>query len=319
MDSILRVLRVKGKRFLLLSFITIFTLSFLSACSDNGPDDDGENNASTNGSQTNVSQSAANPSTDNTQTLTGLVVTDTASNLCQQQNLLMCETFEWSSSLAYQATNTDWSLNGWQFSGSNASGLFCSGGGAAGSQCALKWSQANTADNTLQKATKIFSEYGAAESRVTINWSAKWSSLWQWDATPFVKLGIFDRNQVLETIVSLNVDKNGIVQLDFADDYICPGQKKTVQADIGNTPGNVQPGKWQEFKLVYDASAADNNVTVQLTINNAAVLSTTSVDLSCGSNNDNLGLNAVSFVASSFNPNSMQQTMQVDNVVVSYP
>jgi len=167
-----------------ISGVILLCLSlFLSACGGGGTGDEGENSAtSTTSKQNSTTTKSSFSNSSNTITLLSEGTSDDPGILCQEQNSLLCEDFEWSSSLAYKASPVDWSLKGWQFTGVDSSGNYCNTSGADGSQCVLNWIQKN--DKSLdinQKASYSYSQYGAGFNKLSLSWAAKWSEQWVWD------------------------------------------------------------------------------------------------------------------------------------------
>ncbi len=333
MDIILNIVRRRqGLKFSALSFlesafcrikrtavlfsIPLFSLVLVSCGGGSGPADEGENyTTSQNSGNTIAGDSVLSDSTLQMKSAT------TSVGWCQSANTLLCENFEWSSSLAYQASEQDWQLKGWQFSGSERSGNNCNSAGVDDSQCALKWVQTNdTTLNTLQSARYIFSESGSTYSKIALSWAAKWSANWVWDRVlnPFVSLETTNSDSSPTAFISLGFDQAGFVEVTIAEDKSCGRNKRVIKSDKVLTINN-NPGQWHNFQLTVEANdnrynTADND-TLQLSLNNEVVLSVVDLDLSCTTG---VNINTVSYMSNSYNSNvSTEQTVLIDNVLLT--
>lgn len=317
MKNILVDLRIHGirlKDFLAVS--TVFLSVTLTACGGgNGPGDEGDDtlaNSNTSSSIQNKSFSAYGVgNTVNTSTV--------ATSFCEQQNILLCEYFEWSSSLSYQATDVDWNLNGWQYTGIAASGNFCRGGGVNESQCALTWVQQNNTKNstTEQTASYNFSAYGAGEQHIVVNWNMKWSANWLWSlsSTSLFRVNSIDVNQALKPVVVLNVAADGSLQMELGNTS-CNTSSNIIKAAAGNELVNDKLGSWHLFELVYKANPLTDRVNVQLSLNNTIIIDASVSSASC---NSTQGVNGIAFTAKDTSDNNVnQQNVMIDNVSVLY-
>jgi len=314
MEYILKVLRIHGMGFKLSSAVSYVIFSILlSACGGSGPSDEGEG-------------SYSNTNTSKQSNLSTLILDDPTSGVvvnlitfCQQQNSLLCEDFEWSSSLDYRATNSDWELKGWQYSGSNLSSNICGVYDSDKGQCNLQWVQRSNIDKDVrQKASYIFSEYGAGESHVEVSWSTKWSDNWRWGAKsfPLLKLESLDEKQQLNPIVSVDVDTNGIIQLVIYNKDVC-GKTKVIKADGIRALNQEQLGQWHKFKLTLDSVSVVNTTAINLSLNNRTLISTEVSGAACSGINRNA--NGLTFLANLHNINAIgQQNVAIDNVLVLF-
>jgi len=314
MEYILKVLRIHGMGFKLSSVVSYVIFSILlSACGGSGPSDEGEGSySSTNTSkQSNLSTSMLDDPT------SGVAVNSIA--FCQQQNSLLCEDFEWSSSLDYRATNSDWALKGWQYSGSILNGNICGVYDSDKGQCHLQWVQRNNIDKDVrQKASYIFSEYGAGESHVEVAWSIKWSDNWRWGAksSPLLNLESLDVKQQLNPIVSVDVDTNGILQLVIYNKDVC-GKTEVIKADGLIALNQEQLGQWHKFKLTLESASATNTTAIYLSFNNQTIISTEVSSAVCSGVNRNA--NGLTFLTNLHNINAIgKQNVAFDNVLVLF-
>jgi len=326
MDIILDVEGMQGLNFLRTKktnsayLIILFSFSFflVSCGGGNGPGDEGENPAASQNSSNITYNNGAGQSKIAVQTKNPSTIV--AANACQSTDILFCETFEWSSSLAYHASKQDWQLKGWQFRGSQPSGTDCNSVGADGSQCALKWVQnKNVALNTLQKASYVFSEYGSAYNKIVLSWKAKWSANWSWDAVlnPHVSLETTNLSSTQTPLISLGFDQMGIAKIIIAEDKLCGREKRIIKSDKVITLGNTLLAGWHYFKLTVNSRYdTGNKDTVQLSINNNVVLSVSDVNLSCGFGG--VTTNTITYMSNSNNPTvNAEQYMLIDNILLT--
>ncbi len=340
MDIFLTTMRSYGLKFLELNFlqsslcrikrvaavflIPLFSLVLVSCGGGNGPADEGENiTASQNSvSQNLYSTTAAGEGILSRSALqTKGALTTTPVGWCQAVNTLLCEDFEWSSSLAYQASELDWQLKGWQFSGNVRSGNNCNSSGVDDSQCALKWVQSNsTVLNTPQSARYVFSEPGSTYNKLVLSWTVKWSANWLWDVAlnPHVSFEAINSGSTPTAFISLGFDQAGFVEVTIAEDKNC-GRNKRVIKSAEAIAINNNPGQWHGFQLtveVNDNSRTGNSGSVQLRLNNDVVLSVSGIDL--GSCTSGASVNAVSFMSNSTNSKvSTEQTVRIDNILLT--
>jgi len=315
MEYILKVLRIHGMRFKLFSAVSFVIFSIqLSACGGSGPSDEGEGSYS----NTSTSKKSNLPTLVLDNPPSGVVVSSIA--FCLQQNSLLCEDFEWSSSLDYQATNLDWKLKGWQYSGgSNLNGNLCGVYDSDKGQCHLQWMQRNNIDKDVrQKASYLFSEYGAGESHVEVSWSTKWSDNWRWGAkgSHLINLESLDAKQQLNPIVSVDVDTNGFLQLVIYNKEVC-GKTEIIKADALIALTQEQLGQWHKFKLTLDSASVVNTTAINLSLNNRTIISTEVSGAACSGINRNA--NGLTFLTNLHNINAIgQQNVAIDNVLVLF-
>jgi len=293
----------------------------LTACGGGGPGDEGENAARSTTSTHNSAATSA--SFTRSSTTTEILNEKTAGNqelLCQQQNSLLCEDFEWSSSLAYKASPVDWSLKGWQFAGVDSSGNFCNTSGAGGSQCALKWIQKN--DKLLdieQRASYSYSEYGAGFNQLSLSWAAKWSEQWVWDTESKPHLVLESRNatEVSHSLFLVAINSNGFIQLMISADAQCTRDELIIESEKNFALQGSNLGKWQQFQIEFNLDTAGINNEVRLSVNNEIIISKTDIKLGCSS--EYSAPNTVSFIVSSYNQLiNTEQNVLVDNVLINY-
>jgi len=302
-------------RFKSLDISSVILLCFsllLSACGGGGPGDEGENSAT----------STTSSSSDNANTVSLLSedTSDIQQNLCQQQNSLLCEDFEWSSSLAYEASQIDWSLKGWMFTGVDSSGNFCDTTGVDSSQCALKMVQKNDDSfDIIQKASYSYTEYGAGFTNLSLSWAAKWSEQWVWDVErkSHIVLESVNENKLSRSLFSVVVNSNGFIQLIISADEQCARDEVIVESDKSFALQGNNLGKWQLFKIVFNLGTEDADSEVRLSVNNTVIISKTDIALGCSA--ENSAPNTVSFIANGYNQRvTAEQNVLIDNVLISY-
>lgn len=316
MDYILKVLRMHGIRLRLpLVVSTLFLSLLLTACGGGSGPDDGPERWMNNRGEGGVNYSSE--LLDNRLLKTSL----NSELLCQQSNILLCEDFEWSSSIAFQATDMDWLLKGWQYSGISSSGNFCFGDGADNSQCTLVLQQTKNSlvsansNGSLQKASYKFSEYAASEKYIVANWQAKWSSNWRWAAkqSSVVRLSFLDNTQKSIPVISLQIKSNAVPVLVVADNFKCDAEINALQEN--NASVFLKAGEWHDFKLVFDATSA-KRLKASLSLNNI-IIATLEQDVSCVSNQ--VGINSIEFLMdTSVKNNTESQNLAIDNILVTY-
>ncbi len=326
MDIILDVEGMQGLNFSrtrktnLAYLIILFSFSFflVSCGGGNGPGDEGENSAASQNSSNVAYNNGAGQSNIAVQTKNHSTIV--AADVCQAANILLCEDFEWSSSLAYHASKQDWQLKGWQFRGSQPSGTDCNSVGADGSQCALKWVQnKNVTLNTLQKASYVFSEYGSAYNKIVLSWKAKWSANWSWNAAlnPHVSLETTNLSSTQTPLISFGFNQTGIAEIIIAEYKLCGREKRTIKSDKAIIFDNTLLAGWHYFKLTVNSRYdTGNKDTVQLSIDNNVVLSVSDVNLNCGSGG--ITTNTITYMSNSNNPTvKAEQHMLVDNILLT--
>lgn len=302
-------------RFKSLDFSSVILLCFsllLSACGGGGPGDEGESSA--------TSTTSSSSDNANTASLLSEDTSDVQQNLCQQQNSLLCEDFEWSSSLAYEATQIDWSLKGWMFTGVDSSGNFCDATGVDSSQCALKWVQTNdNSFDTIQKASYSYAEYGAGFTNISLSWAAKWSQQWMWgdETQSHLVLESANENKLSRSLFSVVMNSNGFIQLIISADEQCARDELIVESDKSFALQDNNLGKWQQFKIEFNLDTEGAGSEVRLSVNNTVIISKTDIALGCSA--ENSAPNTVSFKANSYNQRvTAEQTVLIDNVLISY-
>lgn len=329
MDIILNIMRIQGLKFQKLIFlqmknaaslflILVPSLVLVSCGGGSGPSDEGENSTANRGSYNAAAKSPILSTTSQTKS----ALSKTAANGCQGDNVLLCENFEWSSSLAYQASEQDWQLKGWQFSGSELSGNYCNSVGVDDSQCALGWVQTNSAaTNTMQKASYVFSEYGSTYNKIMLSWAAKWSANWLWDAASnlHVSLEATNLDSTQTPFISLGFNQTGIIEVTIAEDKSCGRDKRIIKSDKAIVLSKTNLPKWHNFQLTVEVNNSRdntvNNDTVQLSINNEVVLSVSDADLSCAYGTS---ANTVSYMSSSYNSKAnTKQEVLIDSVLLT--
>ena len=319
MDIILNAVRIQGLKNLASLFLILSTSLVLVSCGGgSGPGDEGENSTA-NQSSNNV---AVRSSTLSNTSQTKSTLATVAANECQGDTILLCENFEWSSSLAYQATEQDWQLKGWQFSGSELSGNHCNSVGAGDSQCALAWVQThNAALNTMQKANYVFAQYGSTYNKIMLSWAAKWSANWLWGAASnsHVSLETTNPDATQTPFITLGFDQTGIIEVTIAEDASCGRDKRIIKSDKVVVLNKSDLPKWHNFQLTVELNdSRDNTVkndTVQLSLNNEVVLSVSDADLSCVYSS---GANTVTYMSNSYNSKvSAEQEVLVDNILLT--
>jgi len=302
------------------SVILLCFLLLLSACGG-GPDEEGENSASSTTSTQNSTATSA--SFNRSSTATQILNEKTAGNqklLCQQQNSLLCEDFEWSSSLAYKSSSVDWFLKGWQFTGVDSSGNFCNTSGVGGSQCALKWIQKN--DKLLdidQRASYSYSEYGAGFNQLSLSWAAKWSEQWVWgtESKPHLVLESRNATEVSHSLFSVAINSNGFIRLVISADAQCTRDELVIESEKNFALQGSNLGKWQQFQIEFNLDTAGINNEVRLSVNNEIIISKTDIKLGCSF--EYSAPNTVSFIVSSYNQLiNTEQNVLVDNVLINY-
>lgn len=301
------------------SSVVLLCLSLLlSACGGGGPGDEGEKSAASTQNTTSTNPSFSKSS--DTATLLSEETDNDSQSLCQQQNSLLCEEFEWSSSLAYKASPLDWSLKGWQFTGVGSSGNFCNNIGVSSSQCALMWSQKGDETlDTVQKASYSYSEYGAGFNKLSLSWSAKWSEQWAWntETQSHLVLESINVNKDSRSLLSVVIDSGGFIQLIISGDKQCAREEITIESDMSFALQATNLGKWQQFKLEFNLDAEGTDSEVYLSINNAVIISKTNIKLGCVV--EYSAPDTVSFTASSYNSLiTGEQNAFIDNVQLSY-
>ena len=294
------------------SVIVLFFSLLLSACGGGGPGDEGESSAtSTNSSQNFITTNSSSLVTENT--------SDIQQNLCQQQNSLLCEDFEWSSSLAYEASQIDWSLKGWMFTGADSSGNYCDASGVDRSQCALKWVQTHDKSiDIVQKASYSYAEYGAGFPNISLSWAAKWSEQWDWGVEKQSHLVLESANNNLSrSLFSVVTNSNGFIQLIISEDEQCARDEVIVESDKSFALQANNLGKWQQFKIEFNLGAEGTNSEVHLSVNNTVIISKTDIALGCSV--ESSAPNTVSFIANSYNQQAnAEQNISIDNVLIKY-
>lgn len=323
MDNILMSLRMQGMRTALASVVSILFLSFfLTACGGgSGPDDKGELSVT---SMNVNSVTAGNVYILNT--TKAIQAPDSAvEQLCQQPDALLCEDFEWSSDPAFKATNSDWLLKGWQFSGNGDSGNICNITGVGDSLCALKFVQKPALNNLKDKkqtATYIFSEYGAGVSQIAVSWESQWSANWQWNtnALPFIAIESLDSNTLLRTLVAVEIDAEGLLQLNIKDEYSCGIGDNIIKTDSDKiSQGELVLARWHLFHLVLTADNFANTLFVQLSLNRNVLIAAT-LDTSClAASGKSIEINSISFMLNSRDDESnVLQSMMIDNILLGF-
>lgn len=328
MDTFLNTVRNQGLKFLGIkkaaSIISIFLLSLMlvSCGGGSGPGDEGENSTASQSSfgQSSYNAVAGEDTVSNSALQTKSVLTTTPVDWCQAANTLLCENFEWSSSLAYQASKQDWQLKGWQFNGRSLSGNNCDLVGTNDSQCALKWVQTSDTElNSLQTASYVFAEYGSTYNKIELSWAAQWSANWAWDETsnPHVSLNMTDLNASQTPFISLGFDLAGFVEVVIVEDKNCGQNKRIIKSDKAIVLNNTERAQWSRLQLTVEINDsrdnAGNNDTVQLSVNNEVVLSVSDVDLSCAAT-----ANTLTYLSNSATPNSKtEQAALIDNVLLT--
>lgn len=241
---------------------------------------------------------------------------DSRELLCQGQNILLCENFEWSSSLAYKASVEDWSLKGWQYTGVDSSGNFCNKVGLGSGQCALKWSQQNNESlDSIQKASYSYSDYGAGFDNVSLSWSAKWSAQWLWDAkeTRHLVLESNSTDTLPQSFISIAIDSSGYIQLLIHGNEECERDELVVESDKSFDLQGKNLGQWQQFKLDFNLGVDGKESGVSLSVNDQVVVSLSSLDSAC------IAPDTVSFLANSYNQQAAdEQNVWIDNVLIVY-
>jgi len=335
MDTFLRTVRSYGLKFSVFSSPQIFfleiekavalfsmamvSLLLVSCGGGSGPGEEGENYiVSQRLTNQNSNSAIAGESTLSNNTLqTKRVLTAPSVGWCQAANTLLCENFEWSSSLAYQASEQDWQLKGWQFNGQGLSGNDCNQMGSGGSQCALKWQQTSNAElNTQQTASYVFAQYGSTYNKIMLSWAASWSANWVWGETsnPHVSLGATNLSSRKTPFISLGFDSAGFIEVVIAEDKNCGRNKRIIKSDKALVFNNTEQVQWSQFQLTVEINAnhsnASYNDTVQLSMNDEVVLSVSDADLSCTST-----ANTVTYLSNSLTPKA--QTALIDNVLLT--
>lgn len=301
------------------SGVVLLCLSLLlSGCGGGGPGDEGEKSAASKQNTTSTNPSFSKSST--TATLLSEETDNVLQSLCQQQNILLCEDFEWNSSLAYKASPLDWSLKGWQFTAVDSSANFCNNVGVSNSQCALMWFQKNDkALETVQKASYSYSEYGAGFNKLSLSWSAKWSEQWAWDSETqsHLVLESINVNKVSRPLLSVTINSDGFIQLIISGDKQCAREELIIESDKSFALLTNNLGKWQQFKLEFNLDAEDTDSEVYLSVNNAVIISKTNIKLGCVV--EYSAPDTVSFIANSYNSLiTAEQNAFIDNVQLSY-
>ena len=301
--------------------VVLFCFSILlSACGGGGPDEGDNSATSTSSKQNSTTTNSSFSNNSNTTTLLSEGTNGEPGILCQQQNSLLCENFEWSSSLAYKASPVDWTLKGWQFTGGDLSGAFCNTVGADSSQCALKWVQQN--DKSLdidQKASYSYSQYGAGFNKLSLSWTAKWSGQWIWDTQTQSHLALesVSANKVTRSLFSVAIDSDGFILLIISGDELCGRDEIIVESDKSFVLQDNNLGKWQQFKMEFNLDAESNKGDVSLSVNNEVIISKTDIALGCSA--EYSAPDTVSFIADSYNQQTTaEQNLLIDNVLISY-
>jgi len=317
MENILKVVRIKGQQLLNVTVISLFSMIILSGCGGGGPSDEGENGVTNSSLQADSSSDTGSNGFLNS---SNIIKSSLSNGLCQQQNLLLCENFEWSSSLAYRATTLDWSLKGWVFSGNDSSGNFCNDAGNNNSQCALKWMQLiDNSQDSLQTATNVFAAYGAGHENVLVSWAQKWSSNWKWDKTgsSILELVSIDDAGALSTLVSVQVDETSALQLVIPENKFCGREKLLIKANQSNVNLSNTAGLWNTFGVSFTKVGSENTNLIQLSLNGSTIVKIDTADLACASSYSTV--NGLTLVAKhSSSSLKTAQGMFVDNVVVTY-
>ncbi len=321
MDTILKVLRMQRMRMCLPSVVsTLFLSLLLTACGGgSGPGDESE------GSIKNAATSSNAVRNDFLSGDSKNIFLETESNsgqLCQQENVLLCEDFEWSSSLDFIASNTDWSLKGWQYSGLQNSGNFCNMQGEDNNQCALVFAQAVSSiaanDSIVQKASYNFSEYAASEKYIVVKWRARWSQDWRWDTriSPVLSLNFLNSQQESSSVITLQIKNNAVPEIVVNSDYTCGFERNIWQADSRAVSQRIKTNKWRNFKLVFDAVTSVNRLRVELSLDDNVIVAVEQ-DVSCRVNQAEV--NSIVFLSNSrAENNTALQSVAIDNVLLTY-
>lgn len=292
----------------------------LSACGGGGPGDEGEGSATSTTSSQNSTVTNSSTNSSNTASLLSENSYDNQQDLCQQQNSLLCEDFEWSSSLAYKASEFDLSLKGWTFTGMELSGNNCGAIGVGNSQCALKLVQAN--DKFLdinQKASYSYAQYGAGFKNILLSWSAKWSEQWVWgaEAQSHLVLESTNANKTSHSLFSVVMNSNGFIQLIISGDEQCLRDEIIVESDKSFALQEGSLGNWQQFKMDFNLDTEGVYSEVSLSVNDKVIIAKTDIALGCSA--EYTAPDTVSFIASSYNQQiTAEQNVLIDNVQISY-
>lgn len=298
----------------------LFSSMLISCGGGSGPGDEGE--ATT--SKQNTNNLLAEPAVRlNTSSKTTSMAAARLDADCEAENVLLCESFDWSSNLSYQPSEQDWQLKGWQFDGHALSGLDCYSAGADGTPCALKWVQTNKAKSAIQqKAYYIFTQYTASfNQQIELSWVSRWSDNWQWNAgiNPYLSLETTQLDLTQVPVISLGFDQAGVAVLTIAENKTCGREKRVVKTVDTMGLDNASLSDWHSFQLVIATKDSDEsrayNATIQLFIDNNIVLNISDVDLGCTS--ESAGMNTLSYQANRYSETTEMQEVFIDNVVLS--
>jgi len=297
--------------------LVCFVLFFLNGCGGGGdPEQDGEHAINTNDVIVSDKGNTSIIDKKNVQEVTEVTATDAI--LCQQSNLLLCENFEWSSSLTYQASDTDWSLKGWQVASTlTESNINCAYTGVNRSQCAMAWLQTNRPLQKDKRQAISYSFTGVAEvyKSVLISWQTRWSDNWRWnnEVTPYVNVSTLGNQAELQSIIRVEFTGQGSVQLVIEANQRCGRELSTIKpaSDLNITASDFS--RWHLFSLAINEG--DGVTKVELSLDEEAIISA-NVSNTCLYTEH---ANAVTFLSSTHNPNAdTEQFVFVDNIVVSY-
>ena len=294
-----------------------FVLLFLNGCGGGSdPDQDGEHAINTNDVIVSDKGNTSTIDKNNFQEVTE--VSANQADLCQQSKLLLCENFEWSSSLTYQASDVDWSLKGWQVASPlTESNVNCAYTGVDSSQCAMAWLQTNRPLQTDKRQAISYSFTGVAEvyKSVLISWQTRWSDNWRWnnEVTPYVNVSTLGSQAELYSFIRVEFTGQGTVQLVIEANQRCGREIKTIKPTSDIYVSSSDFSRWHLFSLA--VNEGDSVTEIELNLNGVTIIST-SLSNTCLYTEH---ANAVTFLSSTHNPNAdSEQFVFVDNIVVSH-
>lgn len=295
--------------------VIIFALLFgVVACGGGGGPDDGERFSSQTDSTTSENTRTSDSNSNSVaSSLLGEQPNESV-NSCDQVSTVMCETFEWSSSLAYQASGLDWQNAGWGWVANGDDNVYCNDAGEQ-SQCALQLGL-SASKNTTATPAYYLSDIGAGSgfNTVSVNWSAKWSANWQWgeDVTDHLFVQGLQTVDQVDWTIPVQITGKGQVRILISKDKTCTDDDVILVSEDA-----VAVNTWQNFALYIELGSETGKGIIELKLNNKLIISAQDLQLRCPESETGINSLMLSSTMVGQNPVS-RQTVWYDNFAVYY-